>query len=166
MKQWADLNNSSRSHFTHVLYGILVTEPVRTFHRVIEMPLPFVILGITQRRVDPALVPAQQPIISVLSTDPAHCTALTPTRYQHNNQSYQCSALTPPWYQHNNQSYQCSALTPPTAQHWPRPGTNTTTSHITAHKILHLLGYCRLVMPQISNYYQKVKISIAILPSN
>lgn len=54
----ADLNDGSWSHFTHVLYGVLITEPVGTFHSVVEMPLPLVILCITQSCIHSTLTTA------------------------------------------------------------------------------------------------------------
>jgi len=55
----SDLNDGCRSHFTHVLNGILITKPVRAFHGVVEVPLPLVILGIAQSRVHATLVATQ-----------------------------------------------------------------------------------------------------------
>ena len=52
-----DLNDCSRRHFAHVLYGILVAKPVRAFHRVVEMPLPLVILGVAKSRIHSTLAP-------------------------------------------------------------------------------------------------------------
>ena len=39
----------------HILYGVLVTEPVRALHRVVHVPAPVVVAHIAERRRDTAL---------------------------------------------------------------------------------------------------------------
>ena len=51
----AHLDDGLGGLLTHVLDGVLVTEPVGPLHRVVEVVLPPVLLHVTQRRVDTAL---------------------------------------------------------------------------------------------------------------
>lgn len=39
----------------HVVYGILVTQPIRPFHCVVEMPPPVIVLHVSQSSIDPSL---------------------------------------------------------------------------------------------------------------
>mmetsp|Transcript_45581 Transcript_45581/g.121197 ORF Transcript_45581/g.121197 Transcript_45581/m.121197 type:complete len:372 (+) Transcript_45581:1171-2286(+) len=50
-----ELNDSARGLTTHVLNSILVAEPVRTLHRVIEVPAPIVLGHIAQSSIDTTL---------------------------------------------------------------------------------------------------------------
>ncbi|MNC23333.1 hypothetical protein D3C75_713550 [compost metagenome] len=47
--------NRFRAGFTHIFNGVLVTDIVGTFYRVIHMPFPVVFVGITQRYGDTTL---------------------------------------------------------------------------------------------------------------
>jgi hypothetical protein len=51
------LNHSLWSLLTHVLDGILISQPVGALHRVEEMVLPSVLLNIAQSSVDTTLEP-------------------------------------------------------------------------------------------------------------
>ncbi len=44
-----------RRSAAHVLDGILITEIIRTFHRVVHVPVPVVFVHISQRRSNAAL---------------------------------------------------------------------------------------------------------------
>lgn len=44
-----------RSLFCHVVDGILVSQPVGSFHCVVEMPPPVIILHVSQSCIDPTL---------------------------------------------------------------------------------------------------------------
>lgn len=46
---------SLRSLLCHVMDGILVSQPIRSLHRVIEMPPPVIVLHVPQSGVDPTL---------------------------------------------------------------------------------------------------------------
>ncbi len=49
------LQNRFRAGFTHIFNGVLVTDIVGAFHRVVHMPFPVIIMGITERNGDATL---------------------------------------------------------------------------------------------------------------
>ena len=49
------LDYSCRSLLCHVVDGVLVSQPIRPLHCVIEMPSPVIILHVPQSCIDPAL---------------------------------------------------------------------------------------------------------------
>jgi hypothetical protein len=49
------LNDGAGSFAAHVVNGILVTKPVRTFHRVIHVPSPVVFSHVPKRSIDTTL---------------------------------------------------------------------------------------------------------------
>lgn len=50
------LHNSGGSLLSHVVNGILVSEPIRSLHCVIEMPPPVILLHVPQSCIDPTLL--------------------------------------------------------------------------------------------------------------
>ncbi|CZY47244.1 Uncharacterised protein [Enterobacter hormaechei] len=49
------LQNRFRAGFTHIFDGILVTDVIGTFYRIVHVPFPVIFMGITQRNGDTAL---------------------------------------------------------------------------------------------------------------
>ncbi len=49
------LQNRFRAGFTHIFNGVLVTDVIGAFHRVVHMPFPVIIMGITERHGDATL---------------------------------------------------------------------------------------------------------------
>lgn len=87
------LHNSSRSLLSHVVNGILVSEPIRSLHCVIEMPSPVIILHVSQGCIDSTLLPRATLDKSTESkTQDTHCTHLWWNMKQQQRQWCTCAA--------------------------------------------------------------------------
>lgn len=65
------LNHGGRSLLCHVMDGILIPQPVRAFHSVIEMPSPVVLFHVPQGSIDTSLETPYN-CLSVLMASAAH----------------------------------------------------------------------------------------------
>ena len=53
--QVTHLNDCLCSLLSHIVDGILIPQPIGTLHRVVEMPMPVILLHIAQCCIDPTL---------------------------------------------------------------------------------------------------------------